>query len=169
MNIQDNIFFIIPIYRCTPDKYKQENDAERKKMYNDFLESFQGLQKKERLAEESVDKSMLRKWVSWKYNEIVGYIELYTFFDQIRGDYYFIENQRIRRGFKKNNFVYQGKLFEMYTVHMKTNEEIFEKLIIQLGAIKSERGRLKNKYIDLSELENLGSYIDWINLIKKNY
>ncbi|MEO7215536.1 hypothetical protein [Mucilaginibacter sp.] len=66
------IFFEIPIYRVPQSKHTQEQEQEKIKVAkpeNKLIapESF-------RSAEAYFDREM---WYPWRYNEIVGYLDLY--------------------------------------------------------------------------------------------
>lgn len=87
--ITEPIFFEIPIYRCESEKHRLEFDVK-----------FDGLLKE-------IDKinypthhenylQFLNEYVfyEWKYNEIVGYLNLYILGSQLRADYYFIDKKK---------------------------------------------------------------------------
>ncbi|MBP9760812.1 MAG: hypothetical protein KBD15_01050 [Candidatus Magasanikbacteria bacterium] len=160
--------FTIPIYRCSPKKFQEEIELEKKRLHAYFTKGLPTDIRANYDASDLVEITMQTKWKCWQYNEIVGFIEIFILGDQIRGTKYYIKHKRIGKGIKNKNFEYMGKEFEMSTAFINSNEEIFNRLIKLLNGLTSQSTRLKNRFIDLSEIKRIGRYINWKKLIKES-
>ena len=160
-------FFTIPIYRCNQVKFEEEIELEKKNLHEYFTRHLPLNIKDTYDASDLIESSIQRKWKCWQYNEIVGYIELYILGDQIRGTRYYIKHKKIGKSINNKVFEYLGKEFEMSTTYLESDEEIFNKLIKLLEELSSESTKLKNRFIDLSEIKRIGKYIKWKKLIKE--
>jgi len=99
---------------------------------------------------------------SWEYNEIIGYIRLYFFGTQIRGEYWGVNSKRIVRTRKKTFEYKTWKLATEIDIHRKPDSSsIFSKIQDYLERCKKE---LKGRYIDIVNLKAIGSYVDWKSL-----
>jgi hypothetical protein len=104
--MQDLYLFEIPIYRCAVEKHTQELDAAKAS----FLKPVFGQHAPEsRQANEAYfDRE---HWYSWRYNEIVGWIEIFILGTQVRGELWLIK-QRVTKSVRQKQFRRLGKLFE---------------------------------------------------------
>lgn len=161
----DNPFFIIPVYRCSPEQYLDELEERRKKLTifftSDLPEELKNTYDVKPLVEKSLD------WKCWKYNEIIGYIELYILGDQIRGSLYFVDNKRVRKDIKSKKITKYGKIFELSTNYLNT-DDILKYLMYELGQIQLNNIKLKNRYIDFSGISKISKFVDWKGLVQNN-
>lgn len=152
-------FFEVPIYRCDPHKYEEEETMKRNKYFDQYYH------------EESISKSELSDifmrimWQPWEYNEVIGWIRLYIFGTQIRGEYYFITSKNIRQGLKNKRFEYYGKAFEYSIYDDMPNSEIHQGIIDDLEEQQNEKP-LKNRHLDLRAFNTIAKFIDWKSLVK---
>jgi len=154
------IFFEIPIYRCTLSSHSAYMETEEQK--------FAPIQNKERFPvsyENAYNYFHKERWYSWRYNEIVGYINLYIMGSQFRGDIWLISAKRINKGITKKKFRLLGKTFEKEIPKNKSSTEIFDFIIETL--ISHNKIQFKKYYFDLKTLKVIGQYVDWIELAKK--
>ena len=150
-------FLDIPIYRQRIEKLVGEIDKEKlkyadiedKATYCDVVNTF---------------------WYPWKYNEIVGWIELFVIPTQIRGEYWWlnnnsipVEDERITKNSKKK-FYLRGKLFELQIYSQDTSLKIYKKLSKKI-ITESKTKRFQGRYFDLHHLEALGPFVNWRELI----
>jgi hypothetical protein len=100
---------------------------------------------------------------AWKYNEIIGYIQLHFLGSQIRGEYWRIAGKRIVRTRHKTYSRCRDKLApEIGIPYKSSNSEIYALVKDYLLACAKE---LEGRNIDSSQLESLGPYVDWQALL----
>jgi len=96
--MQESIFFEIPIYRCS--KSVHTNFMEKRK--NQINESIpRNLYPESNMARVSLFNDS--EWYPWRYNEIVGYLNLYIFGSQFRIDLWRVDKKRFNKGITKKN------------------------------------------------------------------
>lgn len=154
------IFFEIPIYRCTLKSHTEYMGAEEQKLAP--------LENKEQFPvsyNSAYNYFHQEKWYSWKYNEIVGYLNLYIFGSQFRGDVWLVVKRRIDKGIIKKKFRLLGKSFEKEIPRHKSSAEIFEFILETLS--NHNKTEYKKYYFDLQTLKVVGQFVDWVELTKK--
>jgi hypothetical protein len=159
-SMTEPIFFEIPIYRCTLASHSTFMDAEEQKVAP--------IENKEKFPvsyTSAYNYFHKEKWYSWKYNEIVGYLNLYIMGSQFRGDIWFICNQRINKGIIKKKFRLLGKTFEKEIPRLRSSTEIFEFIIETL--IQHNKSEYKKYHFDLKTFKVIGQFVDWVELTKK--
>lgn len=140
------IFFEIPIYRCSKKVHGLETEIEEKKWA-------------------SVDNFHQFSWYAWKYNEIIGYLNLNIFGSQLRIDIWFVDKKRFNRGILKKKFKLHGKVFEKVIPRNKSSNEIFEFIIKNL--IEINKSNYKRFHFDLRTFKVVGQFVDWVELTTK--
>lgn len=101
-------------------------------------------------------------WYAWKYNEIIGYLNLYIFGSQLRMDIWFVDKIRFNRGILKKKFVFHGKVFEKAIPKNKSSNEIFEFIIENL--IQLNESKYKRYHFDLNTFKVIGQFVNWKDL-----
>ncbi len=155
-------FFEIPIYRCNQEKYIKEIDQEKKRLKGYYTRGLTKEQIKAYNSDNLINRSINKP--QWKYNEIVGFINLYKFDKQIRGDLFFINNKKISHKTKTKKFIYLDKVLEIWCHNYTTNQEIQHALKKQFEYLKKET-KFKNRHIDLTSLEQINDFIKWKKLL----
>lgn len=152
------IFFEIPIYRTSIESYNSEMQLMRDKSYKNFPGIREGIYFENfRLL---IEKN---NFYPWKYNEVIGYLNLYVFGCQLRVDYWYVSNKRINKGIHKKKYEWYGKIWESEVDTTKSSNEIFEWILEQLECIENEK-KFKKRHIDLQVFKVIGRFIDWPNL-----
>ncbi|QOJ19404.1 MAG: hypothetical protein HRU77_01055 [Gammaproteobacteria bacterium] len=153
-------FFEIGIYRCSPDKYYKELKEGKDK----FLEP---LKKIKSISPDSYQNAGtfydLNHWPMWNYNEVIGWLKLYRLGSQIRGELWFINSRRIRRGARKK-FSNLGKIFEISFIESQSESEIREEVssAIQRAA---EKPPIKGRYLDRQCFDLVYTQLCWKNIL----
>lgn len=152
------IFFEIPIYRTSIEKYDLELKSKREKLYEKFPGVREGFyfENYQRVVEKDIS-------YYWNYNEIIGYLNLYIFGSQLRVDYWFVSNRRINSGIIKKKFKWFGKILELQIDKTKSSIEIFEWILNELKNLEKEN-RFKKRHFDLKTFNVVGRFIDWKTL-----
>ncbi len=167
MPLKEYYFFEIPIYRCSPEQFRDEQDS----IKNSIIEK----DKVEYYSNETANTLYRLKSYPFDYNETIGWIRLYYLGTQIRGDYYFEKSptppyslkKRITRGIRKKRYEYSGKAFEINVKYEWTNTEIFNALLKKLKDTNKREQPFKKRFFDLSYLENIGHHVNWKNMFNK--
>jgi hypothetical protein len=167
----DKYFFEIPVYRCTPEQYKEE----LRLILEDIVQNFQFISKDlpEYDYTQNVQRSFEKRYYGYDYNEVVGWIRLYIFGTQIRGIHYFetnLENRnvykkRLTKGIRKKRFGESEKAFELTIEKGWCGDEIFSKLLQELESLNKTETPFPKRYFDLEQLKNAGPFIDWRKLV----
>lgn len=157
-------FLDLPVYRLPEDKYYEQQKAHIDEVTGTIEATMQEMMARS----QDVDFVRKQNWRDrvaesyggmWRYNEIIGYIRLFFFMTQIRGEYYAVKAKRIVRS--------RRKLFEFKTwtfsaevnIPVKaSSEEIFAAVRKYVARCKKE---LPRRYVDDAQLETLGPHIDW--------
>ncbi|MBM2815051.1 MAG: hypothetical protein HW421_1813 [Ignavibacteria bacterium] len=159
----NNYIFEIPIYRISFEKYTKkvnnwkvaqlskysyfnETDPKTYELYDNYLDSIK---------------------VPWKYNEVIGWICIYTLGTQYRADTYFMNNKSYSGLKVKKRIEYIGKTFELSIYPENSSEDIYELILNNLESLKKEK-RFASKFIDLSAFKRIGKFINWKQLLINN-
>lgn len=154
------IFFKIPIYRCTKETHTKYMEKERNKfiLIEDKEESPISYQNGIVLFQDE-------KWYPWKYNERIGYLNLFIFGTQLRADTWFIAKKRINKGIIKKKFILVAKSFEKEIPLNKNSDDVFKFILNTL--ITYNKTKFKKFHFDLSTFKVTGKFVNWIELTKK--
>jgi hypothetical protein len=158
--------FNIAVYRCSKQAYHEEVAADQ----NDRLAEISEQIGADLTVRQPDDAIRIRENVrrvcggAWKYNQVVGWITVYTFGNQIRADLSFLPARRIARNFKRTSFQPAGRLIDMYVASRESNEEIFQNLLTRLTGT-TDQPLLKTRYLDLDSFMNLGPHLNWRTLL----
>lgn len=161
--VLDHYFMVLPVYRISEEIYNSELNSHIEKQLNiaDFVQN-----------EDSDIKRSFEQYLrstyggAWEFNEIIGFIKLYFFGSQIRGEYWAVKAKRI---FKTRNKEYEYKTHKLYmelSVREKTNESILATVKEYISGCKRELNR--RRHIDLREFERLAPHINWVDLYESN-
>ncbi len=98
----------------------------------------------------------------WKYNEIIGYIELRKLKDKIYAFVFFPKAERFQAIMNKKIFKLQTDFpnYEIDTLN-KSNIEIIREIRAILAQINGISRRLKKYYIDNEIFDNISRFIDF--------
>jgi hypothetical protein len=143
----------IPMYRVSPGKWEKEFEDTLEKSYGD-------IEGTEEQIEKLKERARNRDYYHWKYNDVVGWIELYVDFSKVKARIFMSDKQRYTRGFHpiyKDNY----KIAVEVPIRNKDNEEIIRDIREAIHSWKEHY--YKNRFhIDYSFLKS----IVWTNFIK---
>ena len=139
--------FSIPVYFCSEDEFYKR--LEKEKAEFEEKENNKYVFKKYRIKQD-----FRYRRDEWRYNKIIGWIELYLNGTILKADYWFIDSKRIFFRLKTKNFVFMGRLADVSDTIHKGNKEIVEDIRSFLG--KCQQGeyieRFSKYYIYTREL-----------------
>jgi hypothetical protein len=101
----------------------------------------------------------------WNFNQIVGWIQVYTMHTQIRGELWWTTERKVRTRPVKRRFRAEGKAFEHWVFGDETDEQISSDVLAHLqGCLKGPPYR-RGIHVDTEGFENLASAIAWRKLL----
>jgi hypothetical protein len=160
MPITNQYFLDIPIYRCQLEKHTKELATKKTQFLAPLL-------KTKDIAPVSYSNAELwwseKKWYPWKFNEIIGWLRLFVFSNQIRGELW---RTRTKRIFPKSNSVifYVGNVLEHAFIQEQSDSEISDEVTAEL-LLFQKRKNMKGRFLDLECYYSLISNIDWHKIL----
>lgn len=103
----------------------------------------------------------------YPYNQVVGWIVLWTRSDSILGECYAVNGQRINHACKKLPFQWLGRAFDVYVFDDDTDTTIPVKIREEMKLL-TKSGTFKNRWIDLEAFDNLAPYIRWCDIVDES-
>jgi len=154
--MKDSIFFEIPIYRCSIEKHSKEVEMD----YQMFAD-------KCHLMEEKDIKGFYytNMWNPWKYNDVIGYLNLYILGNQFRVDLWKVDKERYNKGITKKQFKYFDKSLQATIPRNLSSIEILE--FIKLELTDLNKREFKNRYFDLEAFTAIADFVNWKELVEK--
>ena len=153
-------FFEIPIYRCPIDQHTKE-------MERDKLDWLGPLQETKNSAPESFSNAERWwesiRWYPWRYNEVIGWLRLFVFGSQIRGELWYTKAKRILPKPKKPMFL-RGEVFLTGFHPRQTDTEILSELKAQLVEFQKSK-RMKGRFLDLECFLSIAPSVCWRKLL----
>lgn len=162
-------FFDLPVYRVDEERYYKERSEYVDRVIFPLESEYSRNQQNGKTKNTALlDNHRWRLEDAygglWRYNEIIGYIRLYFLGQQVRGEYYAVDRQRIVRTRKKQLQFQTWKLAPEVDIDWyATSDEIFATVMKYVGDCRAE---LSGRFIDEGQLVALGSFIDWRNIFE---
>jgi len=145
----------IPIYRCAIEQHSYEMESAKKCLVKSCRAEEDSESK--RIIENAFDRDT---WYPWKYNEIVGWVNLEISGDKLTGELWYVK-RKVSRKLIKKRYYYQGKAFEVFLNHVHGQSEIAERIFESFTKWWKTSMHSKQRYIDINELRAGLSFIDW--------
>ena len=149
----------IPIYRCTTEQHSLELKRDKEKYLEWYKEHF----------DETIVKKVSDRFdnesVSWKYNEIVGWLELRLHDSKLIAEQWTMK-ERTCKGVRKKTFIYFGKAFESFFHGFTNDNEISAPIVKRLTEWYEDNGAGRNRYIDLEDASFKIGNIRWAEIMK---
>jgi hypothetical protein len=156
----ERYFFEIPIYRCPIDRHTKEMEKDKL----DWLEPSQEVKNShpeyfchaKRFWES-------HRWYPWRYNEVIGWLRLFVFGSQIRGELWYTKAKCILPKPKKLMFS-RGDVFLRGFHPRQTDTEILTELTAELVKFQKSK-RLKGRFLDLECFFSIAPSVRWRKLL----
>jgi len=165
------VFFDVPVYRLSKEEYELHQNEfiqkELKQCGGKYAE--EAYRRYPELKTETESGLWKNYGGCWLFNEIVGFIRLYFFLSEIRGEYWLTSAKKIVRT-RRKVFYPPGTDFGFgeRIPPGSSNFEIYRRIEMFLGRIKREK-KFKRRYVDKSVLENIGLHINWNKLLEEQF
>ena len=167
--ISNNYFFTLPVYRLHKEKYYQDMNMHIENELRPKSELEEVIYKK--AYNKDAEFYNIRKFSliqnyggCWEFNEIIGYVKLYFYGNQIRGEYWAVKAKKIVKSRKKQFEIKTHKLHVALTIEDDTNNGILCKIEEYISGCEN---KLRERYVDKQEFIKLAPHIDWAKLYKK--
>lgn len=153
-------FFDVPVYRLNADTYYAQKEEKIEKELSHTWRNFSPPAEVLENDRESRERYFEEKYGSWEFNEIIGYIRLYFFGTQVRGEYYSAEGKRVSLG---RHRVFKFKAWNLGVEKQiwgnPSNAEIYTAIDQYLDRCQKELRH--GRHIDRRHLDTLGPHINW--------
>lgn len=161
--------FDIAIYSVPSEKFFSIRQKKLQEHFDFLNEASSDLPKMSPDSNDEFDRNMKnsfnRRYGGWQFTQVVGWIRLFPLRKQMRGEYWFVDANRIDVHMNKRNFEYCGKAFELtYFTGEETSIEIFCQIKRRLEELKNENP-FKRRYVDMETFINIGAFVNWRGLI----
>jgi hypothetical protein len=100
----------------------------------------------------------------WRYNEILGWLHLWSTGKVIGGDLYLSKARRMS-GRQKRMFRHLSQAFEIDLDSGSSNEQICSQLFGELQ-ILADKPPIRDRFLDLTVLRNLAPFLNWRGLVR---
>ncbi len=153
--------FSVPIYICSLSDFSDKRKNKRREAEKLSEDSF--IYKKFGVRQEvNLEKDF------WKYDKIIGWIEIYLNDQTLKADYWFVSAKKVSINLRKKKIEYSDKIADVSMTHRKSNAEIKED--IKFFFSNCQKGKFLKKlnkyFIDTSEFYQLLEYLDIKKLIE---
>ena len=162
-------FADLPVYRLPEDVYyKERAEYVDYYMYGDTEESrktWEEIYRVESYRIQTMDGLQKTYGGPWRFNETIGYVRMYFFGDQVRGELWWVDARRIVRTRKKLILNRGHKVVtEVMVPKNASSSDVWRSVMEYVGRARRE---LLPRYLDSSMLEVLGQHTDWRSLIDR--
>ena len=152
------LIFCFPAYFQSPDE-NQRRIQSKAEAFADELHSRQISHPDSH--KELIESYIRNETIPWKYNQIVGFIELIDTVGGIKAYYWWVDSKRLSSSMAKKRFIYCGKIFDVCrNPRQKTNEQIRSDIRNFVSQISSLRKKFKRRYFDTGALLSSMMYFD---------
>jgi len=165
-------FFDVPIYKIEKESYEANQKLYIDECLNDDPEHHAEIEAFYRECPHAKIRNSDYFWRQyggpWQFNEIIGYIRLYSEGYQIRGQLWYVDVKRVVRNPRHKILICKnaglGFGIPVDTPTQSTNVEIFDLIMKYLDSVRL-LPRFKKRFVDSSLFETIGPYVDWKSLI----
>lgn len=162
-------FFDLPVYRLAEDRYYKERDEHIDTIvfqigtpHEDHLRD---LERQNPHASDMIRDHLQRTYGGcWRFNEIIGYIRLHFLGSQVRGEYFAVKRDRLRRT--------RTRLLEFRTWKLAPEVQINPPYSTAdvIAAIRTYiedcKREIPRRFIDTSTFEAMAPFLNWNALFR---
>ena len=150
-----DFFFDVPVYRCSEKQFEVKREAYIRRDLYDSLPMRKAFAADPEYERKTVQDARYRYGV-WDFNQINGYVRLYFYGDQIRGEWWKTDSKQKGRFVRKELKI----VYEEFLPKGSTNVQIYALILEYLRRAQEDR-RLRRFHIDKCIFERLGPHVDW--------
>lgn len=152
----EQFFFELPIYRCSVEEHSNLLARQKERFLHDIGADPVRRPESYASAEDSFDKE---RWYPWRFNEVIGWIRLYRYGSDIRGELWLSRAKRQSpRGRKK--YAHNGNAFQLHLDPADSDPQIAIAVLDELRRLQRDR-QFKRRFIDLECFQTVAPFILW--------
>jgi len=162
----DKYIFEIAVYSCESDKFFKDREKKLQEHIDWLVKASGGITPNQApdVFKETEDH-FIKKYGGWRYTQAVGWIRIFIFGWDVRGEYWFVNAKRIDREMNKKKYEWKGKAFELsFSSENISSLEIYQAISMHLENLKSERP-FKGRFIDMEAFQSVGPFINWRKIL----
>lgn len=153
--------FDIPVYICPQDEFNIYWDNHcRKLIAKDWISE---TEQKEIV---SIFRKSNHKKTAWKYQAVIGYIEIYKHGCNLIATLSMDVRERKVKGGRADIYYDPSTFYKMYFKKDMTSLQIITQF--KLGLEETIKERLNGRYVDMESFDNISEYIDWHKMLFAN-
>lgn len=155
------VLISLPIYSCSEKTLKKDYKKYLRRKASNAIKIYADFGKTEEEAIKEIERFYWKKRI-WKYNQIIGYLQVFVFGNSLAFNRYLPEEKNVMRFSNRKKFVCMMNVSGMYVQLIGTNEDIANKLFETIKDI----ARMNKWLIDTSEFELFYKDIDYLSICK---
>lgn len=157
--MEETVIFSFPIYSCSEKVFNKDYQKYLKRKASDAIRIYAKFNKTEDEAIKATERFYWKKRI-WKYNQIIGYLQIFLFGNSLAFNRYLPEETNIMRFSNKKKYVCKMPVLGMYVQLTGTNEEIANSLLRTIKDI----AKMNKWIIDISEFKLIYKDINYLRL-----
>lgn len=146
--MEETVILSLPIYSCSEKVFYNDYQKYLKRKASDAIRIYAEFNKTEEEAIKATEHFYWKKRI-WKYNQIIGYLQIFLLGNSLAFSRYLPEEKNIMRFSNKKKYVYKLPVSGMYVQLTGTNEKIANELLKTIKII----AQMNKWIIDTSEFE----------------
>jgi hypothetical protein len=147
----DQAIIEIPIYRCSEEKHYSQCEKDIEKKIASIRHPI-GNKVRQYLYEHYK--------TPWNYNEVIRWLVIYRQGNDLVGEEWYDQHERIYRNRKRNFRLNTPSAIRVRVYPEDSSEDIYRKLLREISEY-GKQPKLKKRYIDISKLKNIGPFVNW--------
>lgn len=157
----ERYFFEIPIYWLTESDFDARYSADLESRLAGFRARHGGISREIRA---NVETEFRRTYGGpWRYNQAVGWLQLYVRNSRIRADEWFTQASRVGRRMRHKDICLTGKAFEISCGRDQSSAEIYQSVLSELCEYR--RASRPRFILDQYCFESVGPFLNWRALV----
>ena len=157
--MEETVIFSLPIYSCSEKVFYNDYQKYLKRKASDAIRIYAEFNKTEDEAIKATERFYWKKRI-WKYNQIIGYLQVYIFGNSVAFNRYLPEEKNIMRFSNTKKYLCMSHVSGIYVQLSGTNEEIANNLFKTIKYI----AKMNKWIIDTSEFELIYKDINYLRL-----
>jgi hypothetical protein len=160
--------FDIAVYRCTESKYNARMDESIARQIAPIRASTGVPRENVQQIYRYLEDHLREKYGGpWPLNQIIGCLRLYAEPSHVVGQLWWVHGKRFRSNTRK--VFYQTTQNDILGTYFRPEDDsarIFSETLARIADLVKD-GRFKGRYVDLEAFRNIGSFLNWRDLLNK--
>ena len=153
------VILSLPIYSCSKEKFKSLYEKRIERIANSMFCASSDINRAYTIARNYEWKKGI-----WKYNQIIGYLEVFLHGSSLAFNAYLPEEKNIMKFSNVKKYLRLVEIYGFYVQIIGTNNDVAKKLLDKIKAIEKS----KKWHLDYGMFNMVYKDIDYLGLIEKN-